>query len=194
MRQGYTLLELLIVVSVLAIASVNLVTSFGQSQDRIEFQQKVNEISSTISAARSSSVSNDSGVDNQRVSLLNLGAGDITSYVENDETAKFTEGDDLIKKAELEGLAEVQAVMVLKKIEDGDEFVSKCQRIDTSVVRFFFYPESNTCDFSVSEDATLDPNDLMVSLYINRPEQSATRFLYFHKKSCLPELLSTPPC
>lgn len=198
MRKGFTLLEILIVMAVMSFATVSLVTSFGQSQERVEFQQKANEIASSISAARASAVSNDSGSDNVRIVTLELGGNQIVSYIENGTNNEYTsEVDTLIKELTLSDIAEINSADVLRKVTVDGMVTSEWIPVEQPFIRLFFYPSTNSCDFTlnanISGELTVNSNDSMIILNINRPEEDPVRFLSFHKKSCLPELLSSSP-
>lgn len=200
MRQGFTLLEILIVMAVMSFATVSLVTSFGQSQERIEFQQNVNELSSTITAARASALNGSANPDDSRVALIDVGSMTVTAFIDgkngdgtSDVSFDSSEGspDSLIKNVSLGDILEVKQIVV----SDGN----REQKAKTSSIRFYFNTANASCDFSVDKYGLVDDSKSMIKIGLGRkPEPGKTddevlRCLYFHKKSCLSEVLTNCP-
>lgn len=199
MRQGFTLLEILIVMAVMSFATVSLVTSFGQSQERIEFQQNVNELSSTITAARASALNGNINPDDSRVALIDVDSMEATAFIDGkngdgtaDASFDSSEGspDSLIKKVSLGDILEIKQIIVSGDTE---------KKVETSSVIFYFNPVNASCDFSVDKYGLVDDSQSIIKIELGRkPEPDKTddevlRCLYFHKKSCLSEVLTNCP-
>lgn len=191
MRKGFTLLEILIVMAVMSFATVSLITSFGQSQERVEYQQNVNEIVTTINTARASAFNGDTHSESERIAMLMTNGQKVTSYINLDEGKLFDPRyDSLLKEIDFGGKVEVKKIFV---------FGGKDEQIKTDIVGFIFNPTTQTCEFATNKSLKIDESKYMVVLYLgpvveeNNKEDTINRYLYFHKKSCLPEILSTPP-
>jgi prepilin-type N-terminal cleavage/methylation domain-containing protein len=183
MRSAYTFIEILIVISVLSIISLIAVDSYNTASYRIDFFNEMDKIQSAVNNARSQAVgSGAEGSSDEYIVEFVLTDPDqeVISYInessDDDEIIDLSLGED--------DILDIESVRFLNL---GDEEWYDPLTLSGSVSLVFKSP-AGTCTFKVNEDE--NSNESMVQLGFTRSGESDTiRYLYFHKESCLAEVL-----
>lgn len=172
MRGAYTFIEILIVISVVGIVSAMAVNSYNVANERIEFHTEISKVQSMVTNARSSALS-DTTIDNINV-LFNFGENTITGFEGNiPETGQVLELD-----------AQILEFRDLWVLDDG----TWGRIIDPTDLKIQFAPPNAECTFLVNDSENIAQS--MFQIGFSRPgDDQVVRYLYFHKKSCLSELL-----
>jgi len=188
MRDGFTLIEMLIFMVIIGLASVLMVQSYQNSKDRLKFHLAAAEIQGAFDVARSSAQDGSVNVGMDRIVLLNYTENKVISFVDVDGDDEFTDGDVLLKEINLDGND-----IILNDAKAMTDASSPWVEVGapTSIIVKYFSPGFK-CGFEpITTDTTDEEYMLEIPLY-KVGQDYPTRYIYLHKVSCIAELLVNP--
>lgn len=181
MRSGYTFIEILIVVAVLGIVSVVAVNSYNIANERIEFHTEISKLQSMISNSRSQALSD-------VLSAESTGGAYIVEfrYGTDEEVRSYqsgSEGDAEVLDLSL-GEDDIMDIYKIKYLSSGTWVTGS----PSDVLKFQYLAPDAECTFLVNDIDDISTSMVQIS-FARTGEADPVRYLYFHKKSCLSELL-----
>jgi prepilin-type N-terminal cleavage/methylation domain-containing protein len=190
-NNGFTLIEGMIAILIISILTVSVITSYNTAQDRIKYHDAVASIQTIINSMRSLALTEISGSE----ALANY----VVSFNKTNQIIRsYLDGDvnDLGFDAEIDheynsislnlGVNDLIDLKGISLLQSGEWIPMTDQNLtDLSII---YYPPYATCDIKIN--GSLDTASTMVQLpiYVSGSD-TPTRYLYFHKKSCVPEIL-----
>jgi len=178
MRQGFTLIELMVVILIIGIGATASIQSYQTSQNRIKFHLQASEVQSMFSLARSSALNASEEADAKRLILFEFDKNTVTTFIDKNGNNEYTDGETIVKKLELNS-DEIE-IKNYKKFESNDwtDLIT-----DNLIVEFS--PPQASCDF---EDKKSTDYMLEIPLY-KAGEDDPIRYIFMHKVACLAELM-----
>jgi len=198
MRKGYTLIEILVVIAIIGIATVSVATSYSNSQERVRFHTVSTSVQQSINNMRARALAdNDENSTSHYITNFSVSADNtvITSYVDFDEDNEYDEGDDeLVSTIALD--PEIIEIRDMSRLYVVDGEPTWQTTTSGGSLSFIYLPPLAKCTTITPGSDSPDPNELMIEIPLYRPDPEQDnppiRYLYLHKVACIPELLANP--
>ena len=181
MRQGYTLIELLLVILIFGIVTSSAISSYSSSQERVAFHQTIQQMQRMINDMRGRSISEG---DSEYVVLFHFRDTQEVISFENQDANPFAYSS-VSDSAPYESLE-------LQPSDINDRYVSPAKKyvlnsgvwgspINPKDVAIVFSPPNGECTFAL--DGVETDTDVMLQIgFAHNGETNPSRYLYLHKK------------
>lgn len=188
MRKGVTLIEILIVVSILGMISFSVFATYQSTQERLAFHEETTKIQVLINSVRSRALSETLEEDESSNFdyVIEFSPSLVRGYVNQDEEIEYGGSDDLIDEIEIGEIISIGQFNVLQKSGTETNWSGASGAVSLYMI---FEPPYAECGFEF--DTGANSSDLMVQIPIQRvgTDDDVLRYIYFHKESCIPEFL-----
>lgn len=176
-RKGFTIFELLIIVSIISFIAINTFNGFSLSSTRLKFQTQTTNIKSTLDSIRNQAFQNTNSEILYTTTITPISISATTTDLKTGQT-------ETILTTSITSPIELRGVLI-KPINSA---WTKTAFEDKSPINLTYNSQTRKCNISTSSTT----NILQVHIPVINQEINSSNHLYISRENCLSELLTDP--
>jgi prepilin-type N-terminal cleavage/methylation domain-containing protein len=175
MKKALTLIEVMLVISIISLVTISSLTGFQVSSSRLKFQNQTQSIQSTITTHRAQAFNNKE--DNIQYNIQ-ITPNQITNSILNTSTQDQTTKN-----------FEIPSTEVTLNTFNAKSTTSTWQTITNPNIQITINSSTRECQI---QNTTTNENYLILHIPITKPNQTTpSKHLYIQRENCLVETLNT---